>query len=378
MSVFDRFDPDGIRDGVLTRLRRLVELESPSHDEPRLRAVAAAFTAELAGLGARVETVDVPGKGEHVVARIGGIDRSLAPVLVLGHLDTVHPVGTFEPTWTVDGDRARGPGAFDMKGGLACMVEALARLREAGASPHRPVTVLATCDEETGSESSRALIEEAARGAHAVLVPEPPLPNGAAKTRRKGVAWYGIEVAGRAAHAGVAPEEGINAIVELAHQVLAVTALADPGSGTTVSVGEVRGGTASNVVPASAQAVADVRFATADEAERVDRAMRSLRPRLDGGVVSVTGGINRPPMERTPEIAHLYERARGLAREDGWSLEEGMSGGASDGSLTAGIGIPTLDGIGPAGAGAHTLDEHVLVEDLHRRVRLYGRLFETL
>lgn len=363
---------------VLERLRQLVELESPSSDEPRLRAVAAWMASALAGLGADVDTVDVPGVGEHVVARLAGSDASLEPVVVLGHLDTVHPVGTFDPAFRVEDGQARGPGVYDMKGGWACMLEAIAALRATGSGPRRPVVVVATCDEETGSETSRGLIEATAAGARAVLVPEPSLPGGAAKTRRKGVGWYRLEVTGRAAHAGVDPENGVNALVELAHQVLAITALADPGAGTTLSVGEAGGGTTANVVPASAWAVVDVRFATAAEGARVDAALRALRPRLPGAAIAVTGGSNRPPVERTRANVALYEAAKRLAAEDGWALGEGASGGGSDGSFTAGMGVPTLDGLGPDGNGAHAVTEHVLVADLPRRVRLYRRLLETL
>ena len=381
MSAFSELDPKNLSDGALQRLRRLVTLESPSHDEARLRAIAADVTAELVELGAEVETVDAPGVGEHVVARIAaGPDPAsdAAPVVVLGHLDTVHPVGAFDPVFRVEDGRAHGPGAFDMKAGWACALEALARLREAGSGPRRPVLVLATCDEETGSETSRALIEERAQGARAVLVLEPPLADGSCKTERKGVAWYGLTVHGRASHAGLTPEEGINAAVELAHQTLAITGLAEPANGTTVTVTEADAGTATNVVPARARAGVDVRFTTMEEAERVDRAMRSLEPVLDGARLELDGGINRPPMERTEGVARLYEHARELAAEAGWELGEGRSGGASDGSLTAALGVPTLDGIGPVGDGAHADHEHVEVSDLGRRVRLYGRLLETL
>ena len=392
MPVFRDLDLAELRDGALDRLRRLVELESPSHDEARLRAVAADFTAELVELGARVETVDVDGVGEHVIGRLPARDgdghdagsdavpsetsepgHASAPILVLGHLDTVHPAGTFDPVFRLEDGRAYGPGTFDMKGGWACMLEALGRI-----APRRPIVVLATCDEETGSDTSRSLIEAYGREAHAVLVPEPPAPDGSVKTRRKGVAWYRLTVHGRAAHAGAAPEEGVNAVVELAHQVLAITALADPAAGTTVSVTEAAGGTATNVVPARASAGVDVRFTSDAEAERVDAAVRALDPVLDDTRIELSGGINRPPMERTDGIAALYERARSAASEAGWELGEGASGGGSDGSFTAALGVPTLDGIGPAGAGAHATHEHVEVNDLARRVALYARLLETL
>lgn len=378
MSAFGGVPEAELGDAALERLRRLVELESPSGDEARLRAVAGAFAEALTRAGATVETEDVPGVGEHVIGRVPGVDPALAPILVLGHLDTVHPVGAFEPAFRVEGGRAHGPGVFDMKGGLACVLEALARLHAGGSPPPRPVTVLATCDEETGSEHSRELITELASGVGAVLVPEPPLAAGEAKTRRKGVAWYRVQVEGRASHAGVAPREGVNAVLELAHQLLALQSLADPAAGTTVSPCLVSGGTAPNVIPASARAEVDVRFATMAEADRVDAGIRSLRPALPGAGLRVTGGINRPPMERTEAVADLYLHARALAGDAGWELGEGSSGGASDGSLTAALGIATLDGLGPMGGGAHTGGEHVVVEDLGRRVLLYGRLLETL
>lgn len=377
MSAFEITDAV-LRDAALERLRRLVELESPSDDEVRLRAVAGDFAAELTAAGADVETHDVPGVGEHVMGRVAGAKPALEPVMILGHLDTVQPVGAFDPVFRTDDGRAYGPGTFDMKGGWACMLEALSRLHEAGYRPHRPVLVLATCDEETGSEHSRDLIEELARGVEAVLVPEPALPGGEAKTRRKGVGWYRLEVEGRASHAGLAPQDGVNAVVELAHQILALERLADPEAGTTVSSCLASGGTASNVIPASAQVEVDVRFTSRGEAKRVDRAIRSLQPVFRRARLVVSGGINRPAMERTKGVAALYERARSLAAESGWELGEGISGGASDGSLTAGLGIATLDGIGPRGGGAHAENEHVVVEDLGRRVRLYGRLLETL
>lgn len=364
-------------DGALARMRRLVELESPSHDEAGLRAVAAVFAAELSSVGAAVETVDVPGVGEHVIGRIDGREAA-PPVLVLGHLDTVHPVGAFDPVFELEDGRIRGPGVYDMKGGLACALEALHRLDMRGSGPRRSVIFLATCDEETGSEHSRPLIEELARESDLVLVPEPSLPGGGAKTRRSGVGLYDIEVTGRAAHAGVAPEDGINAIEELAHQLLATVRLARPERGTTINVGRVEGGTASNVVPASARAEVDVRFASEEEGARVDAALRGLEPVLEGAKLDVTGGVNRPPLERTAAVAELYETARALAAEAGWALGEGASGGGSDGSFTAALGIPTLDGLGPLGDGAHALSEHVVAEDLARRVDLYARLLEVL
>lgn len=376
MREVDMAGDAGATSGPLRRLRRLVELESPSGDELRLRTLASEFAGDLAGLGATIETRDVDGVGVHVIGRVEGSEPDLAPIMVLGHLDTVHPVGSFDPVFRVEDGRARGPGAFDMKGGWACVLEALDRTRRVGR--RRPLLILATCDEETGSGTSRDLITELSRNARAVLVPEPPFPGGGAKTGRKGVAWYRITVRGRASHAGLAPSQGVNAVLELAHQVLSVSSLADPEAGTTVSVDLARGGTASNVIPAVAWAEVDVRFESMAEARRVDSGLRALAPVLAGAQLEVEGGVNRPPMVRTPVVAELYEQARHLADEAGWELGEGHSGGASDGSLTAAAGVPTLDGIGPRGGGAHAADEHVILDDLPRRVQLYSRLLETL
>ncbi|MBX6362767.1 MAG: M20 family metallopeptidase [Gemmatimonadetes bacterium] len=355
-------------------------MESPSGDVARATALAEVVTAELAAAGAETRLVDAPGFGRHVQATVPGANPSAAPILILGHLDTVWPVGTLadRPFRIVDG-RAEGPGIFDMKAGLAVAIEALAELHHAGRRPARPVRVLVTCDEEVGSTTSRPLIEQLARGAAATLVLEPSLPGGAAKTARKGVGVYRLRFTGRAAHAGIDPAKGVSAVLEMAHQILALHALAAPDRGTTVSVGPVRGGTVSNVIPAEAEAEVDVRFATLDEGQRVDAAIRSLRPALPGaGVAVVEGGINRPPLERTAAVAALYRTARDLASDIGFDLPEGSTGGGSDGCFTAALGIPTLDGLGPQGGGAHAVDEHILVADLPRRVALVRRLLEAL
>lgn len=364
---------------VLERLRRWVEHETPSGDEARCLALAEAIAAELEAAGAGVDRVPAPGWGEHLVARFAGRESELEPVVILGHLDTVHPVGTLarQPFRVVEG-RVEGPGTYDMKAGLVVVVEALALLAEAGTRPRRPVRLVVTCDEEAGSGTSRGLIEATAAGAAAVLVPEPPLAGGAAKTSRKGVADYRLRALGRAAHAGVEPERGVNAILELAHQIVRVVALADPARGTTINTGVIAGGTAGNVVPAEAWVSIDVRFATQEEGWRVDAALRALEPVLPGSSLQLEGGVNRPPLERTEGVVRLYERARAIAAGLGWELGEGATGGGSDGSFTAALGIPTLDGLGVEGGGAHAADEHVRVADLTRRVAFFARLLETL
>jgi glutamate carboxypeptidase len=364
---------------LLERLRAWVEHESPTGDEARATRLASEIAAALEAAGAVVEEIPAPGWGVHLLARIDGADPTLEPILLLGHLDTVHPVGTLERMpFRINGARVEGPGIYDMKAGLAVLTEALLLLREAGVPPRRPVLVLITCDEEVGSGSSRALIEETARGVVATLVLEPPLRGGAAKTARKGVGSYMLRVGGRAAHAGVEPERGISAIRELAAQIGRIDALAAPELGTTINFGVISGGTAGNVVPAEAAVEIDVRFATAAEGERVDAALRVLEPVLPGAVLVLEGGVNRPPLERSTGVIALYEQARALAAELGFELEEGATGGGSDGCFTAAIGIPTLDGLGVDGGGAHSTDEHILLTDLAPRVALVRRLLERL
>lgn len=365
--------------GALERLRRYVEHETPTGDAERNDAFAAELARDLSAAGAEVEQIDAPGVGSHVLARVAGREPAERPLLLLGHMDTVHPVGTLASRpFTVRGDRAEGPGIYDMKAGLVVMVEALARLGATGSAPRRPVTILITCDEEAGSGTSRGLIETEGRGAEAVLVLEPPLPDGAAKTARKGVAIYNLYTTGRPAHAGIEPERGVSAVVEMAHQILRIMALADPARGTTINVGVVHGGTASNVIPERAQAEIDVRFSTAAELRRVDAGLRALTPVLEGAGVEITGGENRPPLERTDGVVELYGRVRAIAAELGFELGEGSTGGGSDGCYTAALGVPTLDGLGVGGGGAHATDEHIVVSDLPRRIALLVRLLERL
>jgi glutamate carboxypeptidase len=300
-------------------------------------------------------------------------------LLVLGHLDTVHPVGTLQrQPFTVSADRVTGPGCYDMKAGLALMIEAIAVLREAGRKGRRPLRVLITCDEEVGSRTSRSLIEEQARDAYAVLVAEPSLPGGGVKTARKGVATYRLDVYGQSAHAGIEPERGVNAIAELAFQISEVHALGRPALGTTVTVTTVTGGTTTNVVPARASATIDVRFAEPAEGERVDRGLRDLTRRDERARLELLQVETRPPLVRTPAIGELYQRARSLAAKLGFDLAEGATGGGSDGCLTAAMGIPTLDGLGPQGGGAHAVDEHIRRDDVSFRLSFYAALIEQL
>lgn len=364
---------------VVERLRRYVEIETPTGEAERIDTLARMLADDLEATGASVELVAQPGFGHHVRAEVAGREVDAAPIVLLGHLDTVHPVGTLaQRPFRRTGARIEGPGTFDMKAGLAVIVEALADLAGDRRRSHRPVRVLVSCDEEVGSDASRRWLETAAADAVAALVLEPSLPGGAAKTSRKGVLTFRVRARGRASHAGVDPERGVSAIAELAAQVGAMLAIASPDRGTIVNVGTIRGGTASNVVAAEAVAEVDVRFATAAEGERAQVALDALRPHLSGTTLEVERQGSRPPLERTPGVVALYEKARSVALELGFALGEGATGGGSDGSFLAALGVPTLDGLGPQGGGAHAVDEHVIADDLPRRAALLLRLLEKL
>jgi glutamate carboxypeptidase len=376
-------DDDEARSRVLERVRRYVEIETPSGDEAALNELAGIVARDAEALGGRVERHAAPGFGTNLLITfdggvgVGGDDGKA--VVVLTHIDTVHPAGTLETQpFRVRGDRAEGPGVYDMKCGLVLVLEARATLRARGARPARPVRLLVTCDEEIGSHSSYERIVQLARGAAAVLVPEPSVPGGGVKTARKGVATFDLHVTGRAAHAGIEPGRAVSAISEIALQIVELLELADHERGTTVNVGTISGGTATNVVAAAARAGIDVRSVDTGEAARVRAGLERLAPKLAGAAVRVELKEQRPPLERTAAVVRLYEHARALAAELGVELAEGSTGGGSDGSITAAAGAPTLDGLGADGGGAHATDEHVLLADLPFRVALFTRLFETL
>ena len=365
------------RSEMVELLGRLVQIESPSDDPAGLARLA----DEIASLFQQFGTVErlAPNgveRGPHLRASVEGTDSSAPKAVALCHFDTVWPKGTLERIpFSVDADGvARGPGCFDMKGGIVGLYFALKALRERGLQPRRRLEILFTSDEEVGSPTSRALIEQTARDAALAYVLESPLPGGTLKTARKGTGDYRVRITGRAAHAGVEPQKGISAIDELAHQVIALHALNDYALGTTVNVGVVHGGSRPNVVAAEAEAHVDVRVQTLAEAERIDQAIRGLQPGLAGAVLDVDGGLNRPPMERSEAMARLFERARQIAAAMGVDLREGSTGGGSDGNFTAAIGIPTLDGLGPEGEGAHAAHEHVLTDSFPRRVALVAGL----
>lgn len=355
---------------MLDELAALVAIESPTEDmaaTTRAADAAAALGEQL--LGASPERLVVEGR-THLRWRFGRGERAV----VIGHLDTVWPLGT-TARWpfAVTGDTACGPGTFDMKAGVVQLLHGLSTLDDLDG-----VAVLLTTDEETGSATSRALIEQTAAGARAALVCEGAGNGGALKTQRKGVSMYELSIRGRAAHAGVEPEKGVNASVELAHQVLAVAGLGDPRSGTTVTPTAVSAGSAGNTVPAEARLHVDVRAATGAEQQRVDTALRGLRPVLPEAELSWSGGPNRPPLERRL-AAELYSEAVRIAVDLGiGDVPQVAVGGGSDGNFTAGIGVPTLDGLGPVGGGAHAEGEHVVIAELPRRAALLAELVTQL
>jgi glutamate carboxypeptidase len=354
-------------------LVQLVEMESPSNSKSLLDRLAVFLAEQLSAVGARVEPLVQSKAGDHVRARWDGDEGG---VLLLCHMDTVWEAGTLarRPV-RVDDGRLYGPGAFDMKGGIVNVLWAIRALRELNAFPNRRVTLLITSDEEIGSRTSRPMIEAEAVSHDAVFVMEPAQPpNAALKTSRKGVGVYRVSITGRSAHAGVDHEKGINAIEELAHQILAIQRFTDYAAGTTVNVGVVDGGTRSNVVPEEATARVDVRVVNAAEAERIDEKMRGLKPHLDGARIQISGGVNRPPMNRTPEIASLFGQAEVLAVGMGLHIAEAGSGGGSDGNFTAALGVPTLDGLGVVGDGGHANHEHVVLASMPERAALLAAM----
>ena len=361
---------------VVETIESFVRLESPTGEKSAVDACGAEVARLLRQFGASVRTLPAETAGDHVLAEFGSGRRQ---VLVLGHIDTVWPVGELERRpLRRESDRLFGPGVFDMKAGIVLAILAIRALYDLAPGPAGRIALLLTSDEETGSATSRDLIEAEARRSDAVLVLEPPLPGGALKTARKGCGEFCLRVVGKPEHAGIEPERGVSAIRELARQILAIEALQDPAGGTTLSVGIVKGGTRANVIPAEAEAIIDVRVATADGADRVTRAMQALRPQIPGAAISVTGGLDRPPFERTAAVERLFRQAQHVAADLGRTLGEGSTGGGSDGNLTAALHVPTLDGLGAIGGGAHGFDEHVEIPELPWRAALIAGLIERI
>jgi glutamate carboxypeptidase len=371
---------------LLDTIKALVALESPTTDKVAVDRCGAELRRRLEAIGARVDTIRQPERGDHLRAEFSGGPGGPAEagthdgqVLLLGHFDTVWPVGQLDRMPLVEeGGRLHGPGIFDMKAGIALGMLAARSLVETSRPLRRSVVMLWTTDEEIGSGTSRRIIEDEARRSAAVLVLEPSLPGGAVKTSRKGCGGYEVLVHGISAHAGIEPQKGASAIQEAAQQILRINALQDLTAGISVNVVQASGGTRSNVIPEQARIVVDVRVPTMEAAADVERAFAALSPVDSRTRIEARGGFDRPPLERTAAVTRLYDQAKAIAREFGDDLGEGGTGGGSDGNFTAALGIPTLDGLGAVGDGAHALHEHVVVDSLCDRAALIAGLFTSL
>ncbi|HEY6252398.1 MAG TPA: M20 family metallopeptidase [Candidatus Angelobacter sp.] len=363
---------------MLQLLQRMVEIESPSDNKAAVDKMGEFLAQEFQKLDGKVTVHPASDYGNHLRIDCKGADGK-KPIMLLGHFDTVWPIGTLAgmPFRVADG-RVFGPGVLDMKAGIVMMMFAIRALREAQAK-HRPVTIFLDTDEEVGSESSRPLTEAIARECEAVLVLEPAQgPQGFLKTSRKGVGDFTIRVHGRASHSGVDFEKGQSAIIELAQQILEVTKFIDLSRGITVNPGVVHGGTRSNVIAAEAWAEVDIRVSRMADKAELEQKFANLRPFNPQCKLEVTGGLNRPPMERTPGTVRLLEIAQGLARDLGMELGESSTGGGSDGNFTSALGIPTLDGLGAVGEGAHAANESILLDELPRRTAILTGLFGNI
>jgi glutamate carboxypeptidase len=367
---------------MMSLLRKMVEIESPSDDKAAVDRMGAFLADVFERLGGEVTFYPQERAGNHLKAEFtgGASDRASGkPVLLLGHFDTVWPMGTLAkmPFQIKDG-RAFGPGVYDMKAGIAMMVFALRALKEAGAE-HRPVTILLDTDEEVGSTTGRPIVEATAKNCEAVLVLEPSQgPQGHLKTSRKGVGDITVRVRGRASHSGVDFEKGRSAIVELARQLLEIVKFTDLSRGITVNPGVIQGGTRSNVIAAEAWAEVDLRIARTADAAELEKKFAALKPFDPECSIELSGGINRPPMERTEGTVALFNVAKEIAAGMGWKLEESSTGGGSDGNFTSALGIPTLDGLGGLGEGAHASNESILIQELPQRTALLTALIQSV
>jgi glutamate carboxypeptidase len=366
-------------DEVLEHIRAWVEIETPTTNAAAVNQLVDLVEAEVSVLGMKVErTPGRSGYGDMLVARSpwGGTGPG---ILVLAHLDTVHPIGTLlqHNPWRRDGDRVFGPGTFDMKSGTCIALHAYRLMTRSGGQTALPITFLFVPDEEIGSPTSRAIIEDAAKANAVVLVPE-PAHGGRCCTARKGVAHFDIQVTGRPAHGGSRHQDGRSAILELARHVVELEAMTDYAAGTTVNVGLISGGSFINVVPAAATAKVCVRARETETLEALIDDILARKPFDPDVRLDIGGAINRPVFERSRGTARLYEHTRAICRRIGFDLVERHSGGGSDGNFTAALGVPTLDGLGADGHGHHTLDEYILASSLAPRVAMWMELFSSL
>ncbi len=365
-------------DQMVRTIRQFVEVESPSDNKRAGDQMGALLASQFESRGGQVRFHQNEEYADNVQIDFAG-RANVKPVLLLGHFDTVYPMGTLETMpCHVQGGRLHGPGVLDMKSGIGLMLFALEGLRDWYGALPRPVTVLLVSDEEVGSYSSRALTEKLAKNSAAVFVLEPAAGvRGAVKTARKGVGEYKLTVSGVAAHAGLDPTKGHSAILELARQLLVVAKMNDLKRGLSVNAGVIHGGTRTNVIAAEATAEIDVRIKVAKQAAMMERKFRALKPVDRHCRLNVEGGINRLPMERNAGVTALYKKAKAIAKQTGWKLEEAAVGGGSDGNFTAGIGIPTLDGMGGVGEGPHAVHEHIVISELPRRAALLAGMIES-
>ncbi len=379
-QVFDRLQS---RQAELEKfIQSLVEVESPSGDEEGSRAVVDLLVqaADQLDCVTAIDRVDVPDYGQHLVVRAFQEQSVAGQILLVGHTDTVHARGSLnERPWRREAGKIYGPGIFDMKANCALAIEVLRALCDLKVTPALAVTLALTCDEEVGSLSGWPLLQSVAKAhnTRCAFVMEPPAAGGRVKTGRKGTGIFAIKVEGKAAHAGLEPEKGASAILELARQTEQLHAINLSGSGITLNVGVVHGGTRSNVVAAQAEGEIDVRFSTKAESLEIERILSNLRPVDERTKVFVSGGINRPPMERTAAVIELFEKARTIAAQLDFNLGEAQVGGASDGNFLAAMGIPVLDGLGISGDGAHAVHEHIEADDIARRGALIAGLISA-
>jgi glutamate carboxypeptidase len=372
------------QDRIVSTIRELVEIESPSDNKQSVDRIAAVLAHKFEALGGCAQLHRNTEFGDSLqvdfAAGAGLRQQNRKPVLLLGHYDTVYPLGTLaNMPCKIESGRLLGPGVLDMKSGIALMLHAIEELQAWHGGLPRPVTIFLVSDEEIGSRSSRRITEALAKKSAGVLVLEPAAgPRGAVKTARKGVGEYTLRVRGVAAHAGLDPGKGHSAILELSRQIATISKLNNLREGLSVNPGVISGGTRTNVVAADASVGIDVRIKSAKQAAGIDRKLRSLKPFDKRCKLEISGGINRLPMERTNGVAALYKRAQAIAAQLDWKLEEAAVGGGSDGNFTAGMGIPTLDGLGGVGDGAHATHEFIVISELPRRALLLAGMIENV
>ena len=362
---------------MLETLKTIVEFESPSSEKEAVDKVVGYLEREMRRLGAQVDRIQQSEFGDLLVGRWDGDDRQ--PLLVMTHIDTVWPLGTLDRIpFRSENGVGRGPGIYDMKASVAMMLCAMEMLGDDQAS-RRPIVWLVNTEEEVGSPVSREHIERLALESDTVLCLEPPVPpDDALKTMRKGVGMFEMTIRGKASHAGADHQSGVSAIDELARQIQWLHGLTDYGVGTTVNVGVIEGGSKRNVVAAEANALIDLRVETMQEADRIVPLIQSAEAQLEGASVTVSGELNRPPMERSPHVIDAFNRAHTIAAEIGQTIVESSTGGGSDGNFTAALGIPTIDGLGCPGDGAHAESEHIQISKLGDRTALIAALLARL